>query len=513
MNVPRDLVHDRKRSRMIFTRPIVAILLVCVATSCVDAPNELHASHRRERPAPPTIEEGLRASIRPQAREPAANDPQKWAEPDLVRIPQPDRAAAGDPVRPRPDRIDVDTTIARLVALHCDSYLYEIPHGTDAWQKLPAFADAARRANIDVYVYLQPWTLAHRNGRNVENEPFGTDYVRWCEEVNRVAADHPSIRGVVMDDFQVNTGEPNADDGEHFTPAMVHKLRAALRAHGAKLQFVPVLYFYLPLAPLFDAYGQEFGDGAILCYPQSRREVEVARRYFNDYERGAALEVELPKHGRLRRGEGTFAAARLEGDLASHVDRLRFYLDDQNASARSGATRAVVRVDGRTVWSKELGTSDVSGKVDIELKNLRPRSRVEIGLVVDEPSDEGVVHIEFSQVRLVDAKGTIDHRVQWADDLDDGIHFEIAQSAKGERRWTVPMTLLVAAAPFEHEKRFDEAGTPKNIAAKVSEAMGWCREGLARGVIAWYAPLAGDSDVAKAIRRVYAGPETSPQRE
>ena len=410
----------------------------------------------------------------------------------------PHRADAGAAVR-RGNKIDVEATVLALSAMHCDGYLYDLPHGTDAWDKLPAFADAAARQKIDVWVYLPPWTLAHRGNRNEEPEPFGTDYQRWCTEIGTLAKSHPNIRGVVMDDFQSNT---TGDD--KFTPQSVRDLRAALQQGRRDLAFVPVLYFDLPVPMLLESFGKAFADGAILAYPRGRREVETMQRELNDDARGAAFSVELPRKHRLHPGDGTFAGTALPHEIARRAARLQFLLDDQNATTRRGRHRIVVRVDGKIVWSKELAGTSVAGEVDAPLGRLRDGSRVEVGIIADEPSEEAVVHINCSDVLFVDADGAPDHSVSWRHDVDDGIRFDIVQPQRGQNRWKVPMTLLVSGAAFEHEIRFKEPGTPENIAGRTKQAVDWCGLGLANGVVTWFAPLADGPEITQGIGNVFA---------
>src|SRR5215207_5379578 len=59
----------------------------------------------------------------------------------------------------RPDgHIDVDANIAALKAMKVNTYFYLIWHAKTDWEDLPAFAAAAERANIDVWVYIIPWS-------------------------------------------------------------------------------------------------------------------------------------------------------------------------------------------------------------------------------------------------------------------------------------------------------------------------------------------------------------------
>lgn len=405
----------------------------------------------------------------------------------------PSIATAGGAVRDAKNAIDVDATLDALGRLGATEYLYDLPADSEAWARLPAFADAAAKRKISVDVYLAPWSQARKGGKQRQDGPFGVDYVAWCGAIADLAKDHPAIRGVVMDDFGANVGP------ERFTPELVAAMHRRLGSGDRRLIFRPVLYFDEPLDALLDTYGRFF-SGAILCYPRSPREVEVALNVMRDGPRGAQLFTELPKKHKLHRGQGTFAMARLTREQARDARRLTFYADDFDHGDKAGRHELVARVDGREVWRRKLkgrGGDDIS--IDLPPR-LRDGATLELGVVVDEPAAEEVeVRISFDDVTLRDGRGKpID--VRWADDVDDGIRFDVAQASRGGVRQQTAMTLLVAGAPFAHEKIFNEPPTPDAIAGKFAEALSWCRDGKGDGVISWALPLE-DRKIVDATRK------------
>src|SRR5712691_1417562 len=80
--------------------------------------------------------------------------------------PSEDRPAARKPIigdfsaelRRRDGRIDIDANIAALKAMNANAYFYLIWHHVRDWDDLPAFASAAEKEGIDVWVYLVPWS-------------------------------------------------------------------------------------------------------------------------------------------------------------------------------------------------------------------------------------------------------------------------------------------------------------------------------------------------------------------
>ena len=396
-------------------------------------------------------------------------------------------ACAGKAARDDEGHVDVGRTLAELKTVGCNAYLYDLPNKSDAWARLPQFADAAKSQGVDVYVYLAPFTLAHKGGG--QDGPFGTDYVAWCAGVAKLAAEHPAIAGVVIDDFASNLATP-ATPG-WFTVDSVRRMRAALNVDGRALRLMPVLYFSLPLNQTLTQFGPLFTDGAILSYPRAAREIDVADANLNDAPRGASFGTATP-HKTLRPGQGAMARTSLSATEARRAETLTFFVNDQNASHRRGRHRLVVRVDGRVVWEHVVANESYAEDVKVPLQRADGAREVQVGVISDEPSEEAVVHIAFDDVSLREANGERIAKVAWREGLEDGMELGIVpQREKGEPRWRVPMTLLIAGAPFEDEKRYGEPGTPDQIAGRVGTAVDAIHQGKANGVVVWFLPLDG----------------------
>ena len=155
---------------------------------------------------------------------------------------------------PRSDgirHVDTPATIARLRDAHVTTYFYLVMHAASDWDDLQReFLPAAERAGIDVWVYLVPPSECC-------SKPYGTDFVRWAEEVAQLSQRHRNLKGWAMDDFSSNLTT--------FTPEYTRTLRSAARRINPNLRFFPVLYH--------DDYGDEFlasyaphFDGAIFPY-------------------------------------------------------------------------------------------------------------------------------------------------------------------------------------------------------------------------------------------------------
>ncbi len=408
---------------------------------------------------------------------------------------------SGVAIRSDPQTIDVDATVKQLDAMHCNTYCYDLPHGTDAWDKLPAFLDAAAAKQIDVYVWLEPWTLALRNDKDESSEPFGTDFVRWFSEVGALSANQPNLVGIVMDDFTSNTHQP-----DHFTPELLKSMLDAGHAKNPRLKFKPILYFNDPLDELMDRFGSQFRDGVIVCYPRSERELRATIPFFIDGDRGASLDLEFPKRHRLKPGEGTFAVAQLDRELASHAKSLAFFFDDQNPTNKRGRHRVVVRVGEKDVWDQELASESMDDDVRITLPELRGGERVSIGVISDEPTEEASVRIRLVNIRFENEAGKrLPKQPRWVDRPGNEISFQVSNAHEGEHRWNLPMTLMVAGAQFEDKKRFDEEGSPKQIAKRLGDAIAWSKKGLADGVILFWTPKDDQSPLPHLVADAFGG--------
>lgn len=180
-------------------------------------------------------------------------------------------------------KIDVDATLDALEEAHVNTYAYilsGLPHYGDGktgpdvitasqWADFPAFADAAAERGIDVYLYMPPPSIGYlsnkppRPDQEPGIEPFGWDYIGWAEAVAEVAADHPNVGGLMIDDFNSNTRFENSPYKFAFTPDYVKQMSAAARAKDTDFKIYGVIY-----QPSLDVAAQFRGalDGIIFPY-------------------------------------------------------------------------------------------------------------------------------------------------------------------------------------------------------------------------------------------------------
>lgn len=200
--------------------------------------------------------------------------------------------------------VDIEATLDALEEANANSYAYIIsglPHYGDGqtgpdvitgaqWADFPAFAAAAAERGIDVYVYIMPPSIGYLSNKVPRPEqvpglrPFGWDYVKWAEELAKLAVTHPNIGGLFIDDFDSNTEIENSPYSFAFTPEYVREMSAAARVHDPDFKIYGVVYYQgLQTAAAFrDAldgvvfpYRAQTGDPGTADPSKARSEGEV----------------------------------------------------------------------------------------------------------------------------------------------------------------------------------------------------------------------------------------------
>jgi hypothetical protein len=257
--------------------------------------------------------------------------------------------------------VDVQRTVDRLAELGVNTYLYQVWHGKQDWDDFPAFADAAAKKHIDVWVYLVPWSETTLKKKKLELLRARS---RWT--TSRGRCDREGVGGA---------SEPGRVDDRRFLRqhAPAGPVYAAVReadggggaANNAKLKFYPVVYFQQPWADFIERFGPLM-DGVIACYPRSEEEIDNARTYLNDGPHGPSLVVRIPRHAKLAAGASAVASATFTVNDASRA-KLQFFWDDQNNSAERGQHEAFARVDGEIVWRQDIANEAVDRWINVNL--------------------------------------------------------------------------------------------------------------------------------------------------
>lgn len=397
-------------------------------------------------------------------------------------------AEAGEPVRCADGSVDISATIDVLRREDVNTDLYQCWRTAGDWDQLPAFADAAKEAGIEVWVYLVPWSETPLKRKTFAySEPFKTDYIAWGDAIGKLSKAHPNITAWVMDDFYINATQP-----DRFTNKYVDRMLAAGKAQNPKLKFFPVVYFQQPWADFVQRFATKV-DGVIACYPQSMAEIDEALGYLNDQPRGPSLLASWSRNAKVRAGSEAIATCRVRAPAGAH---LRLFLDDQTFGEEIGAHVAFVRMNGRAAWVRYVGDDRVETDVNLPLPDSRNGVLIEVGVRVAELSNGALVQIRLDDIRVVNREGRrID--TKWRATGEADMHPELTPASDGGGEFHVPMHILVATLPAEHEKRYGEAPTVDSIRQKVRLATDCVRQGKTAGIICWYTPKSPAGEIVK----------------
>jgi hypothetical protein len=239
--------------------------------------------------------------------------------------------------------VDTPATIARLQALHANTYQFNVQYPTD-WQDLSTeFMPAAQRAGITVIAYLSPPTECLSSPSAPETcdayLPFHADYVAWGVAIARLSVQYPALRAWTVDDMDYNLSV--------FTPSYVGAMNAAASAIQRHLDFYLELYWPSITKPLIDAYAHTF-DGLIMPYRDG---------LYSDTAMTDTVQAEIDTVSGLLRGRGTKFILMVYGNTLSRtmvspdVDYVSRVLDTAMANI---LTR---KIDGVIVWNLLLSAA------------------------------------------------------------------------------------------------------------------------------------------------------------
>ena len=400
--------------------------------------------------------------------------------------------------------IDIDANIAALKAMSANTYFYLIWHSPSDWDDLPAFADAAAREGIDIWVYIIPWSETPLVKKSWGySEPFRTDYVRWAQEIARVSLQHRNIVGYVIDDFYTNSTQP-----DRFTVPYTREMVDAGRRINPRLKFYPLVYFGQPWAEFTDRFGT-LVDGVVAAYPNSRLQVGNALCYLNDQPHGASAIVDLPRKPTQPGDKGTIIADLRVVDPADAG--VSFYWDDGDHGDTRGYHQAVVRVDGRTIWRTD--TAEIAGDggdrvIDLSLSRYVRRGqtvRIEIGIIEQRGVSKYPLTARFDDISLTgfDTPTEMASERLWSRRQTGPFTVDLFPAARQTSRFKIPMILMPAGEAEQHEKRYPESGTPRNIASKVEMSLNLVRTHRIEGVVTYCLPKSPGDPIYNAVRQQY----------
>lgn len=294
--------------------------------------------------------------------------------------------AYGRPVLEPGGGIDAEATVHHLRAIGANTYAYLVGpalpgRGTPSrqqWEDLPAFAEAAGRAGIGVYVYLVPPTEAPDPSRY---GPYGWDYVRWAREVGVIASTRPSIRGIIIDDVATNV-PGRSRYSMAFTPETIEAMRTAARDAAGWVRVLGVLYYQdLFGARSVDPVYTASLDGVV--FPYLGRATSTTRA---NTRNASHVESQVRAVGSVVGcASGSFCtqvsfppkAPGSETDAAAHLGscepgadcRLDLTVSDNRWSTPRSGVVVEVLVDGEVRWRSRAGTAAAT-ELDVDVRHL-----------------------------------------------------------------------------------------------------------------------------------------------
>lgn len=188
-------------------------------------------------------------------------------------------------------RIDNNLLLSQLKDLNVNTYVWLIWLGEKDWDDLQLFLPMAKKYNINIWAYLVPFSESKPRDQQ-SSEPYGTDYVKWAEEIAKASLKHSNLTAFTIDDFV-------GWNLQYYTPDYTAKMIGTLRNINPQLAFVPCIYYkstkitnyveqgYLPWfdAILFPYKAESSGKETLSTTANFEKEIKAV---------GAAFQNKLP---------------------------------------------------------------------------------------------------------------------------------------------------------------------------------------------------------------------------
>jgi hypothetical protein len=399
--------------------------------------------------------------------------------------------------------VDTPAMIAALKEMGVNTYVYQIWHKPTDWDDLPEFAAAARRENIQLWVWIMPWSMTPLQKKAGHfSEPYRTDYVRWAQEIAQLSLKYDNIVGYIIDDFYTNTGPGR------FTTQYVFKMVSAARDINPRIKFYPQLYFQQPWSQFMERFG-DIVDGVVVAYPVSAKEIDNALTYLQDRPHGISFIAGFPKKEPALVGDGALISTDLRVTDPKNAS-ISFYWNHTERSDLAGYRSGFVRVNGRTIWSADASSKSRDRHITLDLSSLaagRRTVRVEIGVTVNRkarfPLTTRMDDIQFTGLAAPDLTNYRDAwRVRHVDEIPVTV---TPPSGRTTGRHDLPMILMPSAEVYEHEMRYSESATPRNVDRKMQLCLDALQAGKAEGIITYCAPKDTSDPLFHVVKDAYAG--------
>lgn len=139
------------------------------------------------------------------------------------------------PPRLENGRVDIHTLIDELNDLNVNTYNWLIWSGEKDWDDLQLFLPLAKKNKINVWVTVVPFSEAKPRTK-WSSEPYGTDYVKWAQEIAKLSLEYSNLKALSIDDFV-------AWNLQFYTPEYTAEFVNAMRKINPRLAFIPCIYY------------------------------------------------------------------------------------------------------------------------------------------------------------------------------------------------------------------------------------------------------------------------------
>lgn len=132
-------------------------------------------------------------------------------------------------------RVDIPRLMEQIETAHMNMYDFLIWHAETDWQDFQEFLPVAREQGTKVWVTLCP--PSEQGDRWPWSAPYRIDFVKWADEIGKLAEEYDNLVAMVIDDFW------SGGNRELFTPEYINEVVQTLRRHDPNVAFLPTIYW------------------------------------------------------------------------------------------------------------------------------------------------------------------------------------------------------------------------------------------------------------------------------
>lgn len=369
--------------------------------------------------------------------------------------------------------VDSPTLVDSLLALNANTYAFLIWHSPSDWGDLEEYLALAEPAGLTTWVYLVP-----PSELSTAYPPFDQDYVAWASAVGQLAAAHPSVTALVMDDF--------FSDTDLFTGPYLCEMMSAAHSYAPDLKFYAVTYYPWVMNNMASADDRTCIDGLVFpsmdldSHADLRAQIDAIAALRDGRE--DAMQITWPWNFPSVAGAyGRFTATCEPGEL-------RFDYQDDYSGETAGYHIVRVREDGEVLFEEDVAGEEEDGLTTLTLSG----GAVSVGL-----EDDVAVYNFGVQVDFPDLSAPTCGAWTWETSSEDFNY------ALGEvEGWTdMELIPMIYAAPTSWHPT---APTVEYIAEGVEISLQAWEEGVTQGVITYSLDKSVGSADAAAVGAIYA---------